>query len=229
MKPNYNFIFWDVDDTLVNFKKSEKSSLNYCLEKYGVTLSDEDVAIYSEINHNYWKLLELGKISKPDVLVRRFNDFFKLKNIRDIDTEQINIDYQNALGKFAVMYDHAYDLCEKYQCRNQYVVSNGTAKAQYGKLSLTGLGKLMDGIFISDEIGFEKPDIRFFEKSFSQIPNFKKEEAIIIGDSLTSDIKGANNIGIKCCWFNPRNQPMPTDLKIDYVIHDLKELYEILG
>lgn len=220
----YNYILWDIDDTLINFKKSEKAALQQCFTPYNITLSDEDIAIYSDINHNYWKQLEQGTIEKNVLLVQRFHDFGDYLK-KPLDAVAINSAYQLALGDHVVFNDGALELCKQLQGKvKQYAVTNGTAIAQDKKLRTSGLIDILDDVFISDKIGYEKPDIRFFDYAFSKIPNFQKKDAIIIGDSLSSDMKGGNNAGITCCWYNPKHLTHPDDICIDYTISDFDSL-----
>ncbi len=230
MKKKYKYLLWDIDDTLIDFKRSEKTALQVCFKKFGVVLTDEDIKIYSEINRNYWELLAQGKIEKSIMLNRRFEDFIQQLSLNKIDCEAINSLYQVALGDYAIMIDDAHEVCSQLKkTKKQYAVTNGTAVAQNKKLHNTGLVELFDGIFISDEVGYEKPDIRFFQYAFNKIADFKHEEAIIIGDSLSSDMVGANNAGIDCCWFNPKgNVNANTSIQINYEIKELKELFEIV-
>ena len=111
----------------------------------------------------------------------------------------------------------------------QYVVSNGTVVAQEKKLRLSGLGELMDSIFLSETLGVEKPNVEFFERMFETIGPVEKDQVLIVGDSLTSDIRGGNNAGIKTCWYNPDHKERYADVKIDYEIADLHEIYDIIG
>ncbi len=225
----YKFILWDIDDTLVDFKKSQSASLRKVFSEVCVSLSEEDIKIYSEINHSYWRKLELGKITKPEVLLNRFVDFCDYLKLTDVKPESLNKRFQLALGNTAVLFDHAYELCQSLQDDyKQYVVTNGTKLAQDAKLKNTKIEKLMDDIFISEVVGYEKPSIHFFDYCFSQIPDFEKDKALIIGDSLTSDMKGANNAGIDCCWFNPNNLTPAPELNLTYIISSLEELIPIL-
>ncbi len=230
MKKNYKNLLWDIDDTLIDFKSSERVALKMCFKQFGVVLTDEDVQTYSEINHNYWELLVQGKIEKSTMLVRRFEDFTRQLSLDKIDCKEMNNLYQVALGENAVMTDGAYAICEHLKkSKKQYAVTNGTVVAQNKKLRKTGLGELFDGVFISDEIGYEKPDLRFFQHVFNNISNINLEEVIIIGDSLSSDMTGANNARIDCCWFNPRgNVNENKSIHINYEIKELKELLEIV-
>lgn len=231
MKKSYKYLLWDIDDTLIDFKSSEKKALKMCFKEFGVVLTDEDVEIYSKINSNYWKLLEQGKIKKDTMLNRRFQDFVHHLSIDKIDYEAINNMYQDKLGDYAVMIDDAYEVCSKLKnSKKQYAVTNGTVVAQNKKLDKTGLREFFDEVFISDEVGYEKPDIRFFQYAFNKISGFSPEETIIIGDSLSRDMQGANYAGIDCCWFNPKgNINENTSIQINYEIKKLRELLEIIG
>lgn len=230
MKKYYKYLLWDIDDTLIDFKSSEKMAIKSCFKQFDVVLTDEDIAIYSEINRNYWELLVQNKIEKSIILYRRFEDFVRYLSLDNIDCKAINTLYQDRLGDYAVMIDYAYEVCAKFKNnKKQYAITNGTVVAQNKKLLKTGLSEVFDAVFISDEVGYEKPDARFFQYVFSEIPNFNPEEAIIIGDSLSSDIAGANNAKIDCCWFNPKgNVNENTSIKINYEIATLKELLEII-
>lgn len=106
----------------------------------------------------------------------------------------------------------------------QYAVTNGTYVAQKRKLEKSGLDVIFDDVFISDQIGFEKPDIRFFDHVWKQIGPHEKKDVLIVGDSLTSDMQGGNNAQIRCCWYNPKDKENNTNVKIDYLIHDLNEI-----
>ncbi|MFI3172066.1 MAG: YjjG family noncanonical pyrimidine nucleotidase [Eubacteriales bacterium] len=220
----YKYILWDIDDTLINFKKSEKAALQQCFAPYDIILTDAEIEVYSEINKKYWSSLEKGLIDKPTLLVKRFEELGAYLQ-KTVDAVNINKAYQLALGDYVIFNDGALELCTKLQKQaKQYAVTNGTAVAQDKKLRTSGLIHIMDDVFISDKIGYEKPDIRFFEYAFAHIPGFKKEEAIIIGDSLTSDMQGGNNSGIACCWYNPKKLEKPDGLRIEYIISDLHEL-----
>ena len=109
-----------------------------------------------------------------------------------------------------------------------YLVSNGTAMVQDCRLRDSGVENYFQGIFISERIGVDKPQKEFFDRSFAVIPDFNPSQAMIIGDSLTSDIRGGNNAGIQTCWYNPKHKPRRTDIHVDYEISDLMELPKLL-
>ncbi len=226
----YKYILWDIDDTLINFNKSQYAALNHVYEKYSIKLTNKEIELYDSINHNYWKLLDENKISKKELLTKRFDDFHKMIDINNIDSNELNENYQKALGDFAVLNNNAFELCSKLKDNyKQYAITNGTKIAQDKKLKLTGLDEILDDIFISEVIGVEKPNINFFNFVFSNITNFNKCEALVIGDTLTSDIKGAMNVNIDSCFFNPSNKFISDEFKPTYVIKSLDELYEFFS
>ena len=144
--------------------------------------------------------------------------------------EAFNERYQLCLGDTIVFRDDSYEIVKSLRGKvKQYVVSNGTVVAQEKKLCLSGLGELMDSIFLSESLGVEKPNVEFFERMFETIGSVEKDQVLIVGDSLTSDIRGGNNAGIKTCWYNPDHKERYADVKIDYEIADLHEIYDIIG
>lgn len=226
---NYKYILWDIDDTLIDFKQSEAHALRQCFNEYDIEVSDEQLAVYSEINQGYWRQLEEGLVEKKSMLNQRFDDFLSYLKAPHVSGAEINKRYQEALGDHVEMFPDAYDLCKELsKIKKQYVVTNGTIVAQNKKLKNTGLIEFFDKIFISDEIGFQKPDVRFFNHCFKEIPDFNLREAIIIGDSLSSDMKGAMNAGIDSCWFNPRKVDNKNQIDTTFEISHLSELRDII-
>lgn len=224
----YKAILWDVDGTLLNFLKSENAAIKECFRNFGLPeCTDEMVEVYSGINEGYWKLLERGEITKPELFTSRFRDFFAKIGVT-CDEAEFNALYQRTLGIHIFPNDNSLELVKSLKGKvHQYAVTNGSAVAQERKLRVSGLDRLFDGIFISDKVGAEKPTVEFFDRVFAQIPE-GRGEVVIVGDSLTSDIRGANNAGIACCWYNPEGKPAPENLRIDYTITDLNQITALL-
>lgn len=222
----FNVILWDVDGTLLNFDKAEKYALRQCFAKFDLKeCTDAMISRYAEINKRYWKRLEAGEITKEQVLLERFSEFFQKEHIRCDKIKEFNDEYQVRLGDKIFFNDDSKSLLERLKGKaKQYAVTNGTYAAQKRKLENSGLDVLFDGIFISDQIGYEKPDIRFFDHIWKQTGVYEKDDVLIVGDSLTSDMQGGNNAGIRCCWYNPEDKENNTNVKIDYLIHDLNEV-----
>ena len=223
-------ILWDIDGTLLSFKLAERAAIRACFEKFGLgELTEEMLANYSAINASYWKRLELGELTKGQVLRGRFEEFFAAHGLDTSCVDDFNAEYQVRLGETVVFNDDGKELVQRLQGKvKQYAVTNGTLVAQRGKLKNSGLDKLLDGVFISDVVGVEKPGKGFFDAVFAAIGSYDKDEVLIVGDSLTSDIQGGNNAGILCGWYNPGGEPVPEGLRIDYDIRDLNAVEIIL-
>ena len=222
-------ILWDVDGTLLDFHSAEAAAIRTLFQKFGLgTCTDAMLADYSTINAEFWRKLETGELTKPQVLTGRFETFFGKYGLDTSCVDAFNVAYQLALGDTICFCPNALEtlLALKDQVM-QCAVTNGTAMAQKKKLSLSGLDKIFDHIFISDEIGIDKPNVAFFQAVWQKIGDFDPGEVLIVGDSLTSDIRGGNNVGMKTCWYNPKGLPCPDDLRSDYNLRDLKQVLEI--
>lgn len=225
----FNTILWDVDQTLLDFNLSQAYALKESFKQFGLEMKNNTLSLYTDINTSYWKRHELGEVSKAELLTGRFKALFSELGVKNIDIENFAAVYQKSLGSVFYFRDDSYNLCSKLKGKvRQYAVTNGVTATQKNKLHLSGLDSILDDIFISEEIGYPKPQIEYFERCFERIPGFKKEETFIVGDSLSSDIKGGNEAGIVCCWYNPEEKENPTKLRIDYEIKNLWEIEKIL-
>ena len=221
-------ILFDLDDTIFDFKKAERIALSNTLSELGVTPEDKILSRYSEINISQWKLLEKKIITRDEVKVRRYKLLFEEFNL-DLSAEKTTALYEKKLAIGHYFIDGAEELLQGlYKSYRLYLVSNGASAVQHSRIAGSGIERYFKSIFISQEIGFDKPAKEFFDKCFSQIDGFSKSETIIVGDSLSSDIQGGINAGIKTVWFNPKCLK-PDGIKPDYEIHLLKELEEILN
>ena len=223
-------ILWDIDATILDFAAAEQVAIRKCFSVFGLgACTDEMLSVYSKINKEYWKRLERQEITKPEVLEGRFRDFFEKYGLDTSIAPQFNAEYQVRLGDTVCFNKNALEVVKA--CKGkilQYAVTNGTKIAQERKLVNSGLIDLLDGVFISDVIGMEKPSVEFFDAVFKQIGDYDKFEVLIVGDSLTSDMQGGINAGIVTCWYNPGKKENDLHLKIDYEISDLDQVWEIV-
>lgn len=226
----YSVIFWDLDQTLLNFDLSMEHALQAVFHKYGLDIDDRIIERYDDINRSYWNKLELGEITKEVVTVGRFRTLFEEFDIHHVQPEEINRVYQEELGSVYFYMDGAMETVQELRKMRyrQYVVTNGVNSTQANKMKLSGFDRIVDGVFVSEVIGYPKPMKEFFEACFDELPDVRKDECIMVGDSLTSDMRGANNAGIAACWFNPNICKNDTDVRIDYEIRRLEELLTIL-
>lgn len=227
---NIKVVLWDIDGTLLNFQAAEKAAINKCFEIHGLgTCTDEMLAQYSEINHGYWKKLERGEMTKPEILVGRFAEFFEKQGLDVSVAPAFNEDYQIELGNTVCFEVNAMEVILALKpVVKQYAVTNGTRVAQKRKLANSGLDKQFEKAFISDEIGAEKPMLGFFDAVWAEIGEYSKDEVLIVGDSLTSDMQGGVNAGILTCWYNPKGVENTSGLKLDYEISNLAQVLDIV-
>lgn len=222
-------VLFDLDDTLFDFHKAEKIALTKTLVHFGIDPTEETLALYSTINAAHWKRLELGEISREEVKVGRYRELFETIGV-ECDPVKATAYYESMLAIGHYFMPGAPELLEElYRKYRLYIVSNGTAKVQEGRIGSSGITKYMDGIFISQILGTNKPDKQFFDICFAEIPDFLLSETVIIGDSLSSDIKGGINAGITTVWFNPKGIENDSDIKPDYTIKELSEVPGLLS
>lgn len=223
-------LLWDVDGTLLDFGRAEDYGIRKCFEVFKIgECTDEMLARYSAINRKYWEALERGELTKSQVLRERFEEFFKTEGIEFDKIDDFNDEYQIYLGDKVFFCDNALETVTALKGKvKQYAVTNGTIIAQQRKLTQSGLIEIFDDVFISDKIGYEKPSVEFFNAVQEKIGKFSKDEVMIIGDSLSSDMKGGNNVNILCCWYNPHKSENKYGVKIDFEISDISEALKIL-
>lgn len=228
----YKYILWDIDGTVLNFLASEAYAIRALFKKYNIgECSDEMLSLYSKINSKYWQMLERNELTKAEILVGRFREFFEKIGTDTTIAENFNKDYQITLGDHIEFVDKAEEILLSQKGKYTLVaVTNGTKVAQEKKLHLSGLDKVFDEIFISENVGAEKPNKEYFDAVFEKlgISDENKNEVLIIGDSLTSDMKGGFLAGIDTCWFNPMHNPNTLDIPVTYEIDDLGEIEKII-
>lgn len=222
-------VFIDLDDTILDFKKSEKLALIKTFNELMLPVSDEICEIYSEINLAQWKRLERGEISRDEVKVNRFRLLFSELGITDASPESTTQIYEENLSHGHYFVDGAEEMLNSiYNKYDLYIASNGAKKVQQGRLATANIMHCFKGHFISEELGCEKPSKAFFDACAAQIPGFDSSTAVIVGDSLTSDILGGKNAGIKTVWFNPNRIENKTRIIPDFEISSLSSLEALL-
>ena len=227
----YKFLLWDIDGTVLDFLASEAYAIRTLFKKYNIgECTDEMLRTYSGINAKYWQKLEKNELTKPEILIGRFHEFFESIGVEKNIAEDFNRDYQVALGDYIEFVDRAEEIL--LMQKGKYIlaaVTNGTKVAQEKKLHLSGLDKVFDAIFISEDVGFEKPNKEFFDYVFERLGIKEKKEVLIIGDSLSGDMKGGYDAGIDTCWFNPSGKPNILGIPVTYEIDELGKLIQIVN
>lgn len=224
----YTTVLFDADATLFDFKRSEHDAVIDCLAFAGLPTTEEVVEKYSDINDGYWKKLERGEVTKKELFVARWKDLIDHYGF-DFDARLIADKYPEKLAERGYLMDGAEQLCQAlYGKVKLYIVTNGFSTVQHGRFDKSPIRKYFEAMFISEEIGAEKPSAEYFDRVFSMIPDLDKEKTIIIGDSLTSDISGGIVAGIDTCWFNPKQKKAPEGMAITYTVNRLSEIEELI-
>ena len=224
----YKILLLDLDDTILDFHKAERIALAKTIRDFGVEPTEEVLHRYHLINKWHWEQLELGNLTRQQVLTGRFQKLFTELEVQ-ADPVEVQASYEKnlAIGHYFLPgAEEAVDaLSKKYRL---FLVSNGTASVQKGRMTSANLYRFFETVFVSQEIGYNKPSKAYFDACFARIPDFDPREALIVGDSLTSDILGGNNAGVDTCWVNPQHLPHREDIRVDYEIEALNQLPALL-
>lgn len=224
----YDTILFDADGTLLDFLRGEREALILACGKHGISLSEKEIKEYSAINDSLWKALERGEIDKETLRVKRFELFCSLEGF-SCDYNKLSLDYTDILSKQQFLIDGAEELVSSLseKCR-LYIITNGIGYVQRNRFALSSIGRYFLELFISEEVGYEKPSIHFFEYVAERIPNYDASRTLVVGDSMTSDMKGGIGAGIDCCYFAPNGGEIPQTSRIKYRITKLSELENII-
>ena len=221
------FLFLDLDDTILDFKKAEYIAIGKTIAEFGIDPTDAVRSRYHEINKWHWQQLELGKMTRAQVLENRFSVLFSELGVQ-VDATAVARAYEKNLSQGHWFLPGAEEtlevLSKKYRL---FLASNGTASVQKGRMTSANLYRFFETVFVSQEIGYNKPSRAYFDACFGAIPGFDPARAIMVGDSLSSDIQGGINAGIKTVWVNPDGCSCG-DIRPDYEIEALHQLPALL-
>lgn len=226
----YKHIIFDLDDTILDFQDSEEKALKQIITKFKLPYNEQTIACYKRINDGLWHQLEEGLISRDEVLTTRFSLFLQEFSIDEngAKVEAMYREHLNEGHKTIAQAEELLNTLSKLDCK-LYVGTNGVGKTQRKRLEDAKLHGYFEQLFISEEIGYEKPSPYFFNHIFDALQTSRKEEFLMIGDRLTSDIQGANNVGIDSVWFNPKGSiPDPESPKSTYTVSSLMQIIDLL-
>ncbi len=221
------YIFLDLDDTILDFHKAEAAAIEKTMRVFGIAPTEENRALYSQINKKCWEALERGEITRSALKLLRFERFFS--KVGAEGASRAPAVYEGFLSEGHYFVEGAEALLEALHGKYElYLATNGIAAVQAGRVASAGIEKYFAARFVSEEIGFDKPSPQYFEACFGRIAGFRREQAVIVGDSLTSDIKGGATAKIKTVWFNPQRKPLSGEIQPDGEIASLSELPRLL-
>ena len=224
----YDTLLFDADGTLLDFELAEHDAFISAMARFGIIADDDTISIYSKLNDALWKKLERKEIERDVLKVRRFEELASALGV-DYDATKVARTYENELSKQSHLLGNALEVCTELasKCR-LYIITNGFKMIQEGRIQHSPIYPLFSKVFISEDIGCDKPSPQYFDAVKCAIPDFCAAKTLVIGDSLTSDIRGGIDAGIPVCWFNPKHKQAPADMNIDYVIDDLACLADII-
>ena len=224
----YQTLLFDVDDTLLDFNLAENAALTRLFEQENMTVTPAMLTRYKEINEGLWRAFERGEVTKSVLHNTRFSRFFEEYGIT-VDGAHFEAGFQRYLQEAHYYVEGAYDvIAELAEMYDLYIVSNGKMATQNKRLLDADLAKYFKGIFISEQTGYQKPMIEFFDYVFAHVEGLDRNKTLIIGDSLTADIKGGLQAGIHTCWFNIHDIENTSDIQPHYEIKKLHELHSIV-
>jgi len=222
------FVFWDIDNTIFDFDWAEANGLREAYESLGAPMDETMFREYQVYNRGLWDSLERGEISR-DYLFRERHRYMVERFQLPCDPDKLETVYRENLSNRYRFMPHAVEILRELHGKYAlYIASNGVIQTQYRRLKDAGIWNLFDGIYVSEAVGAEKPDIRFFQIAASQISGFKPEQSVIIGDSLGSDIAGGKAFGMKTILYNHANKLLSATILPDYVVNDLREIPKLL-
>jgi 2-haloacid dehalogenase len=232
----YRWLLFDADGTLFDYVAAERQALARTFAQAGLSFDDEILTAYQQINARLWKALELGELTPAQIKVRRFGELFAALDLADFvttvalrDPEAFSARYLMNLGDCTDLIPGARSLLERLEGKVRLaLITNGLKDVQRSRLAKSGLDCYFEAVVISDEVGVSKPEPGIFDIAFDRMDQPAKGDVLMIGDSLTSDMRGAIRYGIDACWFNPEAHPRDPSIDVRYEIRYFEELLPLL-
>ena len=224
----YKYLFFDMDNTLFDFDADEDQALERLFNAQDIDLTSDIKATDQTFNQGLWRQYEQGELTREILLNTRFAAFFKKQFNKVVDGQQLSSQYLDnlALGHDLMPQSEELLLGLQAQHAKLYITTNGVARTQYQRLQDSGLAHYFDAIFVSEELGYQKPDPAYFQTVFQKLETVTMTQSLIVGDSLTSDVQGGQNVGVATAWYNPTGQ-----INHDQALqptHEIKQLAELL-
>lgn len=228
-EPKYKNLFFDADDTILDFRRSATMALRQTLQEHQLPVTAESIEIYHRINQDVWQAFEQKEISAPELRLLRFERFLEaIGEYREPGV--LSRRYLQLLSQSSLFIQGAVEALNVLKARGfrLLLITNGLKEVQRPRFAKARMEQWFDAIIISDEIGVAKPDKRFFDLAFSQAGFPEKTESLVVGDSLQSDIQGGNNYGVDTCWFNPGERENFSGLRPKFEISNYAQLLELV-
>ncbi len=225
----YNCVLMDFDETLVSFSKSETESITRVYEKFGIPVTQDNIDYYREMSAGLWSDLEAGKIKKSYIEKNRFRivaEHFGLKNVKP---DALSREYMNCLKNSAYLFDGALEFLQDIEdAVTIAIVTNGIESIQTNRLKISGVMDYIDGVYTSEKLGYTKPDRRIYLSALKDLGVENPRKTLVVGDGLTSDIKGGLSAGLDTCWVNFAEIENTTNIKPKFTVYDYSQLEQVI-
>ncbi len=223
-------LIFDLDDTLLDFTASEEKGLRGVFADFNIPDTPEIRQTYSQVNKGLWAALERGELTREQLFDHRFASFGAAIGRTDFDPHAAESDYRNFLNNGFDRVPGAKTLLTNLHVAGFRILAgtNGLGVTQHHRLKHSHLAPLFDGVYISEELGYNKPDTRFFDAIFQSEPSVDIHDTVMIGDGLNSDIRGGVNYHLPTIWLNRKHQPNTTELTPTHEVDSLNQLGELL-
>jgi 2-haloacid dehalogenase len=224
----YQWILFDADNTLFDFDRAAAEALRQTIEAHGHAFESHHVESYGAVNARYWQAFERGEIDQATLRVERFAEFLRSVSIHSVAARDFSVDYEVNLGGCSYLLEGAEAILETLRPHVEMaLITNGLQNVQRPRLANSPIARFFADTIISEEVGAAKPDPRIFAIAFERMGSPEPSQVLIVGDSLSSDIKGGSDFGIDTCWYNPQRQPLDPEIPTTYQIETLHELAAI--
>ena len=224
----YTTVFLDADMTIWDFEASERLALRDVITSLGEEMTEELMAFYHQVNGELWHAFELKQVTREELSEIRFRKLLDYMG-RDGDPLALNTQYQEGLGTYSIMLPGAEDLCRQLaQHCTLYILTNGMHAAQFGRFHQSPIKPYIKQMFVSADMGTQKPDKAYYDQVFRAIGLEEKSTAVMVGDSLTSDVLGGINAGIDTIWYNPQGKPVNPNIQPTYVANSMDKIAELI-
>ena len=225
----YSWLLFDADGTLFDFERAAALALAETFAQLGRSFRPEYLPVYNDINLRVWREFEAGEVSWSELPTKRFNTFFAVIGIK-ADPLAFSAGYLQQLATHTDLLDGAAEVVARLaQVARLMIITNGLKDVQRPRFAAAPISRHFEDFVISEEVRAGKPDPQIFAEAFGRMQNPAKDEVLIIGDSLTSDIKGGNDFGIDTCWYNPAGKSRDPDIEPRYEIAHLRELLPLMN
>ncbi len=225
----YKWLLFDADGTLFDYDRTEATALQRAFEEMGQRFEPGHVEVYRQINGQIWADFEQGRISQERLRTRRFELLFDAADI-ELSPEAFSARYLRYLAEGIDLVDGAEEVVRALYGRVRLMlITNGLQEVQRPRYARSALHGYFADLIISEEVGASKPDSRIFDVAFQRMGQPQREEVLMVGDSLSSDMRGGSDYGIDTCWYNPEQRPRSPDVEIRYEIQDLRQLLDLVG